>query len=128
MDGGYDTEPIHAGCMDRGRPTRNAVARDARREARRPQAAMLPPRRLEVRGRRFQAACYKVALSDRRLGPRVCLGEGIAAAPAHPARVRTEREALPQPWRGRARVRQAQERMGARTAPRAPVGARPATR
>jgi hypothetical protein len=65
MDGGYDTEPIHSGCVDRSNPAHHAAAGDSRRQARRAQAAMLPSGRLDLRGSRLQAPRDEVAQPNR---------------------------------------------------------------
>lgn len=64
MDSGCDSEPIHDGCMDRGHPADYSVARASCCRARRPQAAGLPSRRLELRESRLQAPRDEVALPD----------------------------------------------------------------
>src|SRR5213078_4736631 len=70
----------------------------------------------------------KVALSDWRVSARVAVDQGRPSAPADPARDAALARPLQAARRSRARVRQAQARMGARTAARPWLGACPAAR
>ncbi len=119
MDKGYDVGPIHDGCMDRGVCPVTSLKESSRTERGEHKPAVLRARHLDVRGRRLQASREQVALPFGRMLPGERVGQGRPAAPAHPARIRALAQALPLPWGGRARVRQAQARMGA-TAPSSP--------
>jgi hypothetical protein len=116
MDGGYDTEPIHCGCMER-----DIIPITPLRETQGVKKGWHKPplraRRVALRGSGLQAQGDEVALPDRRVQARVRVGQGVAPAPARAARVRAVTEALQLARRGRARVRKAQARLGDGSAP-----------
>jgi hypothetical protein len=118
MDKGYDNGPIHNGCMDRNicpvTPLRKtpAVVRGDHKPP------LVRARRVDVRRDGLQAQGDQMALPHGRVQARLALGEGRPAAPAHPAPHGAVAQALQQPWRYRAGVRQAQARMGAVAAAR----------
>lgn len=94
------------------------AAQDPGGQARRSQAADVRARRVAVRRGRLQAAGDEVALPDRRMLPRLPLGQGRPPPSAHPARDSPLPQALQAARRRRARVRTAQARLGTRPAPR----------
>jgi hypothetical protein len=81
-----------------------------------------------LRRSRLYPACSQVAPPNRRVQARIGVDQGRPAAPAHPARDAALARPLQETRSRRARVRQAQERMGARAAPSGAHRARPATR
>ncbi len=87
MDKGYDVERVYHRDGRARCGADHPAARDARRQARRPQAADVRARRVDVRRSRPQPAGEQVALPDRRVHPGVAVGQGRLAAPADPARV-----------------------------------------
>ena len=116
MDMGYDSGPIYDGCEDRDvRPIiplkqTPAVKRGEHK-----------PPTCEHGEWRFAGADYTRKATKWRcptgeVPARIGLGQGRPAAPADPARDSALAGPLPGPRVGRARVRQAQERMGARAA------------
>jgi hypothetical protein len=107
-DKGYDNGPFHDGCMERDVPD-HAAPQHPRRRARRSPRPDLRARRVDVRRSRLQAQGNEVALPDRRMRSGFAVGQGRPDAPADPAPHGTVEHAVPQPWRGRARIRTAQE-------------------
>ena len=86
LDKGYDNGRVYDGCVERDCLPDHPAARDAGRQARRAQAAVLRARRVDVRRDRLQAEGHQVALPDRRVQAGVDVDQGRPAAPADPAR------------------------------------------
>ena len=118
-DKGYDNGPFHDGCMERDvcpitpLPNTPGVVRGDHHTPRRASMASgRSPEPTSSGARRSGAARPASARPPRH-------GSSRPAAPVDPAPHGTVREAISQPWRGRARVRKAQARMGTPAAPRA---------
>ena len=100
-DGG---EPRH--------PAGDPAAADPRRQGWQAQAPVVRARYLDVRRFGPQARREPMALPDWRMPARVGVGQGQPAPHTYPQRHRSVETSLPPAGRGRARIRQAQERMG----------------
>ena len=128
LDRGYDTEIVYQHAESRGIrpviPLRKTPAVKAGKD----KPPSCDPRRVDLRGLGRQARRIQVAVPVRGVQARVRVGQGVPAAHPDPPEHRPVQGPVPPARRGRARVRQAQARVGHAPAARPQAAASPAAR